>query len=258
MGVSSSLNNSRIEEYDKMDILKALKRTTVISATVLFAFTATEAQAILDTSVQGHISASLQGTLGITETSAINFGNFSVGGGCATTCAGGATIALDQVGNRIRTNTADTITLLVGTANGANDLAGIADGSHLGTGGQAPGFYNITNGDTITNVYVSFSNSVGAIIDASHPNNYVSLTGPAGADTFRVAQFVWESDSAAATGPSSSGYTATGTDVTDPYGKYVACGASCNIRVGATLKTVAGTTPTPGQYHGTYYVMVSY
>lgn len=242
-----------------MDLLKALKQTTIASAVGLLALGATEASAALDTSVLGHIGASVQGTLGVTETSAIRFGNFSVGGDCATACAGDANIVLSNQGNRVRTNGDDEITLLVGVDDtSGHDAAGIADGANLGTGGQAPGFYNITNGDTLTNVYVSFSNNSGALMDASHPNNYVSLTGPAGADTFRVQNFTWEEDDGAATGPSSSGYTGTGTDVTDIYGKYVVCGATCNIRVGATLYTVAGKTPTPGKYTGTFYLMVSY
>ena len=247
-----------------MDLLKALKRTTILSGMALLALGATEAQAVNDTSVLGHISASVQGTLTVVETSAINFGNisFPAGAGCpagAAACVGDATLTLSKSGNRsVAGANSDGLTLLVGTNTGGHDAAGIADGSNLGTGGQAPGFYTIANADGITNVYVSFSNNLGAIVDSNHPNNYVALDGPGQAGEFRVQNFTWETDAAGA-GPSSSGYTAGGADVTDVYGKYTPCGASCTIRVGADLHTVAGKdNPVPGKFTGTFYLMVSY
>ena len=247
-----------------MSFLKALKRSAIASAAAgILALGATQANAIQDPSVLGHISLSVLGTLGVTEISAINFGNVSFTGltGCAAgPCIGDVTLTLSSQGNRSRAGAnTDGMQLLVGVANGANDAIGIADGGNYGTGGQAPGFYNITNGDGITNVYVSFSNNTGAIIDANHPNNYVSLDGPGQLDEFRVRNFTWETDDAAGAGPSSSGYTGTGNDVTDIYGKYTPCAANCTIRVGADLQTVAAKpAPAKGKFTGTFYLMVSY
>jgi hypothetical protein len=243
-----------------MDLLKALKRTIFISGMGLLALGATEANAASDTSVLGHISASVQGNLEVDETSAINFGNFSVTA-CAP-CAGGvnATVVMDAEGHRTTPNNAgaDKLNLLVGTDSGdGNDDDGIDDTGHFGTGGQAPGFYHITNTDGIANIYVSFANNTGSIIDSNHPNNYVSLDKGLLTDAFRVDSFVWETDDGSATGPN-SGYTALAGDTTDIYGKYTPCAAGCNIRVGATLHAVAAKTPTAGQYKGTFYMMVSY
>jgi hypothetical protein len=250
-----------------MDFFKALKRTTIAAtAAGMLALGATDAAAIQDPSVLGHISVSVLGTLGVTEINAINFGNiaFDGTGACATTtCAGDSVLTLSDKGNRNLVAGTDKMILLVGVANGANDANGIPDGGNLGTGGQAPGFYNITNADGITNVYVSFSNNSGAIMDANHPNNYISLNGAGGSfggvlvDEFRVQNFTWEMDTAGA-GPSASGYTGTA-NTPDIFGNFVACGNNCTIRVGADLHTVA-TKPNPtfGQYRGTFYLMVSY
>lgn len=238
-----------------------LRKLTIMSAVSLLALGATEASAIQDPSVFGHISVSVLGTLGVTEISAINFGNvsFTGGGACgAGACAGDATLTLSDKGDRALAGAnTDGLTLLVGIQNGANDANGIADGGHLGTGGQAPGFYNITNADGITNVYVSFSNSAGAIIDSNHPNNYISLNGPGQLDEFRIQNFTWERDDAGA-GPSASGYTGTA-NTPDIYGQYTPCNANCTIRVGADLHTVAAApNPAFGQFTGRFYLMVSY
>ena len=249
-----------------MSFFKALKRTTIAAtAAGMLALGASQAQAVQDPSVLGHISLSVLGTLGVTELSAINFGNIAFSGatGCAVgACAGGQILTLSNEGNRTLGGAAtDGITLLVGVQTGAVDAAGIPDGASLGTGGQAPGFYQITNGDGVTNVYVSFSNNSGAIIDTNHPNNYVSLDGgtTGQVDEFRVQNFTWETDNGAGLGASASGYTAVGTDVTDIYGKYTPCAATCTIRVGADLHTVAAKpAPAKGKFTGTFYLMVSY
>ncbi len=237
-----------------MDLLKALKskalrRTAAFSAVAVLALGVTQAKATNNVAVLGHISASVQGTLTVAETSAINFGNFAIA--CTTCTAGGDTITLTDEGTRTKTGT--DITFLSGSA-------GIAAGTNLETGSQTPGFYTITNSDGITNVYVSFANAAGAIMDSNHPNNYATITGPAPDNqTFTVKSFTYEADSSAATGPNSSGYTALAGGGTDAYGQYVACGASCTIRVGATLSTNVTTKAyDPGQYTGTFYVMVSY
>ena len=236
-----------------MDLLKALKRTTIISGTALLAFAATDAHAQVDTSALGHISASLQGTLAVVEAGPMRFGNFAVDN-CAP-CTGDATLTLSPAGGRTTPNAGtDDINLLVGTdADGGGALDSVVtDGvGGLGTGAQSPGFDTITNGDGITNVYLSFANSSGQIIDANHPDNLVTLSGPV-VGAFTVDAFTFAEDD------ETTGYVDAAGGGTDSYGQYVACAASCTVRVGATLSTVAGTTPTPGKYIGTYYVMVSY
>ncbi len=238
-----------------MDLLKALKRTAIISASVAaLALGATQAQAADQTAVLGHISASVVGTLSVTEAGAMNFGNLTVGG-CAANCAGDGSIVLSDEGTRTLTaGASDALGLMYGASQ-----SGIAGPSNLETGGQQPGFYTITP-DVATNVYVSFANSTGAIIDSNHPNNYVTLSNGAVAP-FKVDTFTFESDDTSGAGPSGSGYTQLAASTNDSYGNYVACAVTgCTIRVGATLHTIAGAAGpvTAGQYTGTYFVMVSY
>ncbi|MBU6476098.1 MAG: DUF4402 domain-containing protein [Alphaproteobacteria bacterium] len=234
-----------------MDLLKALKRTTIISATAVLALGATQAQAITDNvAVLGHISASVQGTLAVAEAGPMNFGNFAIS--CNPCSKGGDTIVLSDEGKR--TKTGSDITFMNGTS---ASPAGIANGTNYETGAQEPGFYTITQSDGIANVYVSFSDSTGAIIDSNHPNNVVTLTGPTG-QTFTVNSFTFETDNTGAAA-GSSGYTQAAASTHDSYGNYVPCTTGCTLRVGATLSTsVTAAVYAPGQYTGTYYVMVSY
>jgi hypothetical protein len=246
-----------------MDILKALKRTTYLSAAALLAFGATDAQATDTVAYAGHISASVQGTLAVTEINAINFGNFAATG-CGTTApvagvAGTDSITLSDKG--ARTVAGSCFTLM----NGASGKVGQNE-----TGGQTPGFYSISNGDSVTNVYVSFADgATGDIIDSTygaqgtgsavytHPNNYLKLTGTT-ANAFAVNEFSFETDDPA--GPNgTSGYVplhAAAWDAANS-GEYVACGASCTLRVGAKLTPLVA-IPAPGKYTGTFYIMVSY
>ena len=239
-----------------MDILKALKNTTIISGVALLALGATEAQAVDTVDAVGHISASLQGTLAVTEVRAINFGNFSIActGGGGSDCTGGATIALSDQGTRVAAaGGADAFTLLHGAG-------GVTNGTNLETGAQTPGLFTIANTDSVSTIYVSFSNSAGAIIDTNHANNYATIAGgTGGTQTFKVASFTFESDSSGAAGPSGSGYTQAAASGSDVYGRNINCGASCTIRVGATLTSTAQAGGYGvGRYQGTYNIMVSY
>lgn len=255
-----------------MDLLKALKRTTYISAAGLLALGATEACAADATSVMGHISASVAGTLSVKEISAVNFGNFAAAA-CGTTApvagtAGADSIVMDPKGVRTKTG---CFTLLYGADAGQNGDNGTT-GGHFETGGQSPGFYSITGSLAGgTNVYVSFADTNGDVVDSqygsqgtgstvyTHPNNYVTLTGPT-ANAFAVNEFTFETDNTAAAN-GSSGYTqlqpATW-DSTSNSGNYVTlAGATATLRVGAKLTPLTA-APAAGKYTGTFHVMVSY
>jgi hypothetical protein len=239
-----------------MDLLKALKRTTIISTAALLALGATEARAD-NVAALGHISASVQGTLAIAETSSMNFGNFSLSAGPDT---GTATIVLTEAGTRTAATTgADTITLL----NGASGMVGNHE-----TGAQRPGFFAISGGTGGgSTVYVSFADNTGNIIDSSydpvtHPGNYVALDGGIGPvlGAFWVDKFTFATDTGTNGGAEGGGgYTQDSAHATDIYGsKVVLAGTTTTLRVGGTLHTVSGKTPLQGHYQGTYYVMVSY
>jgi hypothetical protein len=247
-----------------MDLLKVLKRTTIIAGASLLAFGATDAQATDNVAYQGHISASVVGTMAVSEISAINFGNFAATG-CGTTAPIAGTLGTDYIrladeGTRTK---GGCFTLM----NGANSTpAGVVSGSNDETGGQSPGFYSISNADGVTNIYVSFADITGDIVDSggganghyNHPNNYVTLKEGAGAATFGVNEFTFETDASAANG--TSGYhqgSASTWDSTDLSGNYVACGAACTLRVGAKLTPLIAIPPV-GKYVGTFYIMVSY
>jgi hypothetical protein len=241
-----------------MDLLKALQRTTLLTTAAVFALGATEAGAADNVATLGHISASVQGTMAIAETSSMNFGNFTFGAGGAacSPCSGDATLVLSDSGLRTTPNAGtDHIVLLYGA-----DAAPVGDvgqtGSNKETGAQRPGFFAIT-GATATTMYVSFADNTGAIIDSSydpstHPGNAVTMTGPV-PGSFTVDKFTFETDTGA------GGYTQAAPGVTDIYGTSVLLtGATATLRVGGTLHTVATKSPTVGHYTGTYYVMVSY
>jgi hypothetical protein len=248
-----------------MDLLKVLKRTTIIAGASLLAFGATDAQATDNVAYQGHISASVVGTMAVSEISAINFGNFAAAA-CAAHAApvagtlGTNYIKLSDEGTR---TSAGCFTLM----NGAGSTPiGVASGTNDETGGQTPGFYTISNADGVTNIYVSFADITGDIVDSgggangtyNHPNNYVTLTPDGSTATFAVNQFTFETDSSAANG--TSGYhqgSASTWDSTTLSGNYVACGASCTLRVGALLHPLVA-APAAGKYTGTFYIMVSY
>ena len=126
-----------------MDLLKALKKTTILSGMALLALGATEAKAANQTAILGHISASVVGDLTVKEVSAINFGNMVANGGCpvAPSIAAGTpavnNILLGVAGER--TLSGACLALTYGATGG-----GITGGvTNLGTGGQSPGFYQI-------------------------------------------------------------------------------------------------------------------
>jgi len=250
------------------------------------------------TAVIGHISASVVGTLSVEEISAINFGNMAVAG-----CPVAPAIAAG-------TPTADFMTLTnegtrtVGGAcitplNGASQtVAGVPNGTNYETGGQSPGFYKISGVDAgtaddvttplDTDIYISFSDVGGDIVDScygsqglgsggasagtqgcavanttyTHPNNYVTLTGPTPA-AFAVNQFTFETDDPAAANGTTpgSGYSplnAAAWDVTNNSGNFVPLsGTSATLRVGATLIPLVA-APAAGKYTGSFYIMVSY
>jgi hypothetical protein len=191
----------------------------------------------------GHISASVVGTLSINEMRAISFGNFAVTCAVNNACVGGQTIILDPTGVRLA-NTgagADSFTLLHGAGATPGPGANIADGS------QSPGHYTVSadkEGAT-SQVYISFADSFGNVIDACspngstggvygggytgthgtcdvyHPNNKVILSGPAG-NTFTVDQFT---------------FNESGSDV---YGHYISNNAVTGV------EPVSGTPFLPG------------
>lgn len=247
-----------------MDFWKGLKSTTIVAgAAGMLALGTSQAQAVDDVAVIGHASASVVGNLAVEEVSAINFGNLTFTGGTCAPCAGDGTIVMTDQGTRTAANAGtDKIALLAGI-----DQSGLSSGTNFETGSQHPGFYTITTTDNVTNattsdVYVSFADINGAIVDTTydpgtHPNNYVTLTGPGGG-CFKLNQFTFETDDTTA-GNGTSGYTQASAATTDIYGSWVpVTGGTATLRVGGTLTTISGCTPTPGQYNGSFYVMVSY
>jgi hypothetical protein len=208
------------------------------SAIAVLALGAGQAIAAEGVAYLGHISASVASTLNITERSAMKFGNFK------DTAAG--TIVLSPTGTRTKTG---GITLLYG--NGSSQ--GVASGTDQETGSQAPGFFDITT-DAAADVYITFADNAGNIIDSNHPDNKVTMAGPAGA-VLTVDSFTFASDD------ETDGYTGTASSV-DPtdasYGQlvHVAGDGTDRIRVGATLHDPGGAAT--GRYTGTYYIMVSY
>jgi hypothetical protein len=238
------LNNSRIEEYDKMDLLKALKRTTIISAAAVLAFGATEASALENVAFLGHISASVTSVLQLTEISAVKFGNFKDGAG---------TVVLSPTGTRTSTG---AVTLLNGSVNAGG---GVVDGTDQETGSQAPGFYEIRTdvGQQPADVYITFADNTGNIIDpVNHPDNFVQLDGPAADHHLIVNKFTFAADDGV-TSTSGTGYTGTASTPDAIYGDHVQVnGTSDRIRVGATLTDSGGAAA--GRYTGTFFIMASY
>ncbi len=238
-----------------MDLLKALKRTTILSAAAVLAFGATQARAAAGVSVLGHISASVQGTLQVTEAGIMNFGNFTIS--CGSNCTPAADyMVLSDKGQRTVTDGTGLITPLNNNVGGN----GVANGTPQETGAQEPGFFTILQSDAATEeVYVTFADNAGNIIDANHPSNKVTLTAPpGGGPTFTVDSFTFEGDDG------TTGYVTKANDGLGQAGfgtNYVTCstGTNCPIRVGATLHAATtAATYTPGKYYGTYFVMVSY
>lgn len=232
-----------------MRLIRGIQKTAAVSAIALLAFSAAQSMAAEDVSDLGHISASVTGLLEVSERAAIKFGNFSItcGGG---TCANSSSITLSETGTRTAVSAGgDTITLLYG-AGGAD--AGIANGTDQETGSQAPGFYDIVTGEGTHNVYVSFADENGNIIDSNHPDNFATLSHATAVETFTVDSFTFDSDDG------TTGYSG-GNSTADIYGSYINCAGTCAVRVGATLHTtVTAADYTPGQYAGTFYIMVSY
>jgi hypothetical protein len=227
-----------------MKHLKGLQRTlmastaVVASVAVVLAFGALPAKAVTNptdnpfgscigdathdcVTTNGHISASVVTTLSINEMRAVSFGNFAVTCAGVGACVGGQSLVLDPSGVRAANvgAGADSFVLLNG---GGPVLGGRAHDS----GSQSPGHYTVSTGaeGATTQVYISFADNAGNIIDACspgggggfnkggvyggiyftsgagtytgvpttcdsyHPGNAVTLTGPAG-NTFTVDQF---------------------------------------------------------------------
>lgn len=250
------------------------------------------------TAVIGHISASVVGTLSVEEISAINFGNFAIAG-CTvagdTPAAGTPTTDFMTLTNEGTRTAQGCFTPLNGSS---QTTPGVANGTNFETGGQSPGFYQISGVDAgtaddlttpaDTDIYISFSDIGGDIVDScygsqglgaggaqagtqgcavanttyTHPNNYVTLTGPT-PNAFAVNQFTFETDNGAA-GNGTSGYTALNAAAWDATpggnnsGNFVPLsGTSATLRVGATLIPLVA-APAAGKYTGSFYIMVSY
>ena len=222
--------------------MSSFKKALITGAIILTASGATEAVA---QSTVAHISASVIGALTITEAFAIKFGNFAI------TCTSGvcdsqSSIVMSDQGTRTATAAgADTIMLLNGGGAGTNQETGL----------QQPGFYTISNGGEgsgTQHIYVSFADANGNLIDINHPANHVFLSGPI-PNAFTVDTFTFESDTG------TTGYIQQNPATLDIYGYYIPLiGGAATIRVGATLHTAPVATPPPGQYTGTFNIMVSY
>ena len=224
-----------------MTSLKFFKNAVLMHAALLSILAASPAEAVTGL---GHISVSVVGALNITELFPIKFGNFEIS--CTNNlCDGASSLVLKEDGTRTA-HSSGSGTIM--------PLSGVGGG--LETGSQSPGFYHIdTSGETpgSQNVYVSFADQNGSLIDTNHPANHVFLSGPV-PNAFTVDTFTFEGDTG------TTGYQQLSPSTTDTYGTYVPLGnnGTLTIRVGATLHTAAGTTPPPGQYTGTYNILVSY
>ncbi len=236
-----------------MNVLKGLQKTALLStAAAVLAFGATPAKAAEGVAYLGHISASVTSLLNITEVAPIKFGNFSIT--CPNnTCDTSSSIVLSPAGTRTATQGANTLTLLYG--NGS--AQGVANGTNFETASQAPGFYTVNTGvASAQDVFITFADSTGHIIDANHPDNYASITGGAGGtqeftvDTFTIAQ-----------DDGTTGYAGVTPAADATYGARVttSAGGLATVRVGATLHTtVTAADYSPGPYRGTFYIMASY
>jgi hypothetical protein len=243
-----------------MDLLKALKRTTILSAMAVLAFGATEAGAASNVAYQGHVNCSITALLTVAEVSQINFGNLTIGAG-ATANSDTLTLGLD--GSRVKTGA--NIVLLEGTG-------GIVAGSGIqDTGAGANGVYSIVTGNEgPTQVYVNFANDTGQIMDANHgevapnttlsPDNVVMTNGT---DSLNVDHFTIKSVTTQSGGATTYGGAVPVAHDGETYAQYVTCtGASnsCFVRVGATMhsQVPASGAYSVGHYTGTFWIMVSY
>jgi hypothetical protein len=268
-----------------MDLLKALKYTIIASAAALGALGATAAfagdQVNTTTTTTGHVSASVQGTLKVVEEYAVRFGNLSVickDDGTGTSlgnCVGGTAVTMTDTGDRsapVAVNGSDTILLLTRTTgHGAgtdNENPGIDGGGGHDTGGQGPGIYRINTSDdgtpgagggvdqTAANVYVTFANNNGEILDATYdPNAFVDVSN--GTNDFHFDHLTFGKVGTTSGNPTLYNPTAHGND---DYGNFITlAGGTAKFQVGGQLSTVVGNTSySPGKYTGTFYVMVSY
>ncbi len=221
---------------------------------------------------------------------ALSFGNFAVARAGGT---GGATISVDVLGNRTQSapTGGDTIVLLHG-ADATGGPGAAASGS------QAPGHFTVSGGQEggTTQVYISFADDSGNIVDTCSPgagfvgtgpcdtyhpndNQLITLNGP-GTGVFYVSQFVFNERGSDVYGhyidnDGSSGNNGsagppvvpnTNPGIANPYkpggptnGTTSGAGVA-DIVVGATLATDGTGTGTylAGKYFGTYNVMVSY
>jgi hypothetical protein len=284
-----------------MKHLKEIQRTLLCSALAVLAFGSTPALALggpafgncvgaPDTgpgtfsdcvTAVGHISASVVGTLSINEMRGMSFGNFAVTGTGVGGTYPGSTITLDLQGNRVEadsgTSAVDAIVLMHGaTAGGAGP-----------SGSQSPGHYTVSGGSESntsgTQVYISFADNAGNIVDMCDPgggfvgttatcdtyhpgnNKKVQLTGP-GAGIFYIDHFVFNQSGEDVFGHyiANTGLVGVGPGIANPFGPghggTVTGAGNMDIVVGARLTDDGSGAPgyTPGRYSGTYNVMVSY
>jgi len=235
-----------------MDLLKALKRTTIISGMGLLALGATQAQASQVVDILGHISATVNAALNITENQALRFGSLHVvctGG--AGACAGGGYLDLGYEGDRTTTVVGgDEIDGLTGQGPAADAPGtGFGSGGNTGTtqtGSQAVGVFTISDGsDGVAGavVYVSFADLNGNIIDngyatSYYPNNYVTIAGPGGRK-FQVDHFAFQD---AGTPGAANAFTTAGTTEADNiYGHPTTLsGGVAKIEVKGRITTTGG------------------
>lgn len=167
-----------------------------------------------------HGLVSIASAISVTEAAPVRFGNITV------TDPGddGASVVLDLNGTRTAQRTAATQITPLG----------------LGGGAAGPGLYRIIGAADGQMLHVSFTDHAGMAISTGNP---VILTGPPGANVFHADTFTFNSDGA------------------DGDGAYILADGdgAARVRVGATLRSVAGAAPyKPGAYRGTFQIMVSY
>jgi hypothetical protein len=208
----------------------------------------------------GHASVSVTSTLTINEQRAISFGNIKAG---AT--ATSDSIVLSLAGGR----TASGFTLLNGASGGGFTGAG------TDTGGQSPGHYTIEGGNedagSATQVYISFADTSGKVIDISGDNyhppgaaglNQITLNGPGGKKLYMDSFVINETGSDAyghyITNANSSSVASPGISNPFDHAHATASGAGvADVVVGATLHG-SGDTLGVGKYTGNFDIMASY
>lgn len=223
-------NHSRIEEL-VMYLLKGLQKTALLSTAVaVLVFGASTAKALDTVSDVAHASVSVGSALSIVETTPIKFGNVTT-----TTGVADADLTMTAAGVRTISGVNSTgLALLFGSDNS------VPSGDDAGS--ESPGFYAVSGATAAANIYITFAKtgSADALIDANHPANNVSLTGPAGI-AFTLDTLTFNS---------------SGSDI---YGNYITTSGAgaATVQVGGTIHTTA-VAATAGAYRGTFDIMASY